>query len=395
MCAMVRVAVLASLGVNETLPIDTRGPERNPLVLYQRYMSQVYRERVPAHIAAINILSLRWMWNFAPLRMGCVHARSRDASTVCAAHATARRDALDIVAVSPNLGLIRLEKYGFSLPPCTSRGQVLPQSSLPLQTSHGEEWVEVIRLDDSAYVRSGEFYRGVGSRTRYTALGKEGGPNGCWFVIQRGSGIFVRVRRSLRVSNRSELVKSLNLTLDGLRKSKSRRERDRRKLDHEQQKIIRLLEDHVSLCPRVRAYGYDTLIFDEIAGRSGYGTQELVSCRDECVQIHLNGSCVPGLRTGWTASLPCACNRSLPILNCALTGVTEVGPWPDTPYHYVPPLHSYHDAIRYATPRLPRKRRVVLPYCEGRSLLRGRQEAAHTAIDNGLHQQKSESRVTS
>ena len=68
---------------------------------------------------------------------------------------------------------------------------------------------------------------GCGGRSQWTTIGSEGGPNGCWFLTQRGSGVFVRVGRVLRVANRSELVERLNIPLVRGRKRILERKRGR------------------------------------------------------------------------------------------------------------------------------------------------------------------------
>lgn len=51
---------------------------------------------------------------------------------------------------------------------------------------------------------------------------------------------------------------------------------------------------------------------------------EIVSCHDSCVALphrQFYGACVPGLplRTGWNGALPCSCNASMLLSNCALS----------------------------------------------------------------------------
>lgn len=326
------------------------------------YLAQVYRQHVPAHASARD---LQWLWNFAPLDVDCVHRREKKAADLCATHAQlllSNSSTTAIVSASPNMGLLRLEKYGFSWPPCTSAGKVRSQPSLFL----ANEWVEVIRIDAAAYIRSGEFYRGAGSRSNWTALGREGGRNGCWFMTQRGSGIFLHVGRALHVANRSELL--VRLQYEKLRSIDGQYMVSDRKGHHHRLGSTYVLhfEDHVPICPYVRAHGYDTVVFGTIAGRTGYGAHELVSCRDECTARHLDGACVPGLRTGWSASLPCSCNASMPILNCALTGTDEVGQWPHSSYHFVQRIAfgKYGQNGGLKIPRTPKMTRRWRQLCQ-------------------------------
>ena len=110
----------------------------------------------------------------------------------------------------------------------------------------------------------------------------------------------------------------------------------------------------------VRSHGFDTLIFEN---REGFGVHELVSCQRTCIEHKLNGSCVPELRTGWGASLPCSCNGSLPVVNCALTGVDQVGPWPAIRHHYAGGFQAPLNVGRWF-PRWPVMPTVRLPMCK-------------------------------
>ena len=306
------------------------------------YLSRVYRQPIPTdHVAMKNASTstMQWLWNFAPLPLKklCVHRRETNVTVLCAEHARLPAKAVGISMMSPNLGLIRLEKFGVALPQCIrGAGSVATLALLPMGTlgarwdapvvRAGEEaFVEVIRIDYAAYVRGKDFYatraQREGRGESVTAMDKEGGPNGCWFLTQRGSGVFVRAGRVLRVADRSELVERLNISL--VHRGKRHRRDDLN--------FINRLEDSMPLCPHVRSHGFDTLIFEN---REGFGVHELVSCQRTCIEHKLNGSCVPELRTGWGASLPCSCNGSLPVVNCALTGVDQVGPWPTIGHHY-------------------------------------------------------------
>ena len=68
--------------------------------------------------------------------------------------------------------------------------------------------------------------------------------------------------RVLRVANRSELVERLNIPLV---RPAGRRQITERK---ERKDFIRLLEDHVPLCPHVRGAGYDTLLLHEARSKT-------------------------------------------------------------------------------------------------------------------------------
>ena len=332
-----------------------------------RYLSHVYRQPISNdHAALINASTstMQWLWNFAPMPRTklCVHRRERNVTALCAAHSRLPAGAVGISMISPNLGLTRLEKFGVALPPCTRAGSVAtpelpiaqPRWDAPVVRAGEEAFVEVIRIDYAAYVRGMDFFatrapRG-GRGESVTAMDKEGGPNGCWFLTQRGSGVFVRAGRVLRVADRSELVERLNISL--VHRGKRHRRDDLN--------FINRLEDSMPLCPHVRSHGFDTLIFDN---REGLGVHELVSCQRTCIEHKLNGSCVPELRTGWGASLPCSCNGSLPVVNCALTGVDQVGPWPAIRHHYAGGFQAPLNVGRWI-PRWPVMPTVRLPMCK-------------------------------
>ena len=338
------------------------------------YLSHVYRQPIPTdHVAMRNASTstMQWLWNFAPLPLKnlCVHRRETNVTVLCAAHARLPAKAVGISMMSPNLGLIRLEKFGVALPQCIrGAGSVATLALLPMGTPGarwdapvvraGEEaFVEVIRIDYAAYVRGNDFFatraqRG-GRGESVTAMDKEGGPNGCWFLTQRGSGVFVRAGRVLRVADRSELVERLNISL--VHRGKRHRRDDL--------KFINRLEDFMPLCPHVRSHGFDTLIFDNHGGFGANGALELVSCQRTCIDHKLNSSCVPELRTGWGASLPCSCNGSLPVVNCALTGVDQVGPWPAIRHHYAGGFQAPLNVGRWI-PRWPAMPTVRLPMCK-------------------------------
>ena len=327
------------------------------------YLSHVYRQPIPIDHAALSTSStssMQWLWNFAPLPRNkiCVHRRENNITALCAAHARLPAGAVGISMISPNLGLTRLEKYGVALPRCTrAAGSVATLPLLPMGTSGdapvvraGEEaFVEVIRINYAVYVRGLDMYRTEAQREAQ----QEGGPNGCWFLTQRGSGVFVRAGRVLRVASRSELVERLNISL--VHRGKRHRRDDLN--------FINKLENSVPLCPHVRSHGFDTLIFDNHDGGFGAnGAHELVSCQTTCIEHKLNDSCVPELRTGWGASLPCACNGSLPVVNCALTGVDKVGPWPAIRHHYAGGFRFWENAGA-RIPSWPVMPTVRLPMC--------------------------------
>lgn len=197
-----------------------------------------------------------------------------------------------------------------------------------------DTWVEVLRLGP-------EF--------------QEGGLYGCWFLAARGSGIYIHTGRSLRASNRSQLADVLQLNLSST---------GRQFLEWNPWR----LEHNTRLCEHARSRGFDSMQLGwEGCGayRSGPRASEacfheIISCHPQCLEIPTpcmalrqhqgtcartfcprccrtcseherrafsewnsshwpQGPCLHNsmLRTGWDASLPCACNDSLRLLNCA------------------------------------------------------------------------------
>ena len=183
----------------------------------------------------------------------------------------------------------------------------------------------------------------------------EGGTFGCWFELSRGSGIAINVGRSLRVNNRSELVKALDINISNtfarpirgglhhwmrFRQNASRSalwpplEYSGVALDDEQGLRRRYfdnnpwrLEARVDLCTHAARLRYDSIqIADEVCSmdheREACGV-ELVSCHAACLALRTRRhrrACPGGtpLRTGWNLTTVCHCNSSAhQMLNCA------------------------------------------------------------------------------
>ena len=84
-----------------------------------------------------------------------------------------------------------------------------------------------------------------------------------------------------------------------------------------------------ALAPHVAPFRAAPLAVREVAQRA-CGV-EIVSCHPSVMQLRTRvyrSTCVPGLplRTGWDYSLPCRCNSSIDLLNCADTPVEPIVP---------------------------------------------------------------------
>lgn len=99
------------------------------------------------------------------------------------------------------------------------------------------------------------------------------------------------------------------------------------------------LEARVDLCQRATALGFgsiqlyhETCSLGNVTSREQACGVEVIICHSSCLALKnrkYRGACIPGLplRTGYDLSLPCRCNRSLSILNCADTpGAKELPP---------------------------------------------------------------------
>lgn len=204
----------------------------------------------------------------------------------------------------------------------------------------------------------------------------EGGWFGCWYELSVGSGIAVNVGKSLRVSNRSELVHVFGLNISDIfarpvrgkthlweayrtRSSQHSRLQNASPLafatsewppplyegislsdEHALRKRYFenspwRLEANVNFCEHARRLGFDSVqIAHELCSvqpkRAACGA-ELVMCHASCLALRTRASrgvCVPGmpLRTGIDLSLECRCNATghsdkskqlRSVLNCA------------------------------------------------------------------------------
>mmetsp|Transcript_27524 Transcript_27524/g.64242 ORF Transcript_27524/g.64242 Transcript_27524/m.64242 type:complete len:295 (+) Transcript_27524:811-1695(+) len=233
-----------------------------------------------------------------------------------------------MVRASMNLGLWWLSSDGYFMPsfdecrPYGAEKQVPGGDSVATFGAVGSEWIEVIRLSMKAFHRGSR--EGAVEQMRH-----EGGPSGCWFLAQRGTGIFLPSKRVLRVSNRSQLAVLLHI--EGYEKFGVKWV----KLSGKAAPVAVQIEDAVPLCPHAQARGFDTLVIGPKPSPMGTIHHEVVDCSAEATRAIVEGPCVGGLRTGWRASLPCQCDDSLSILNCLHTGEKEL-PWPrDAPVKWL------------------------------------------------------------
>lgn len=246
------------------------------------------------------------------------------------------------------------------------RAAALRDLSSPPFAYPDHSWAEVLRLAPSW---SGAHSSG------------EGGAFGCWFELSVGSGIAINIGRSLRVTNRSELVSAFGLNISSIFEQPVRgREHlwhgyrrmalssasaggikdgigdvPRGNVSHwppplyvgialEDEAALRhryfdnapwRLEAKVDFCEHARRQGYDSIqIEHELCSmdptRSACGV-EIVSCHTSCLALRTRADrrvCVPHmpLRTGHDLSLVCHCNATghpqrlshlRSMLNCA------------------------------------------------------------------------------
>lgn len=201
----------------------------------------------------------------------------------------------------------------------------------------------------------------------------EGGAFGCWFAVCRaGSGVGMNVGRSLRAFNRSHLSELLSLNLTELFATPIRG-REHTWVQWRTQRLQRgatlhtevlsdrlyhglslddeaglrrryfdtfpwRLEARVDLCHSATQLGYDTIqIYSEGCSLGNTSTREqacgveIVNCHRSCLALRNRKdrhACIPHLplRTGHDLSLPCKCNNSLDILNCAATPASQPPP---------------------------------------------------------------------
>ena len=339
-----------------------------PESLLADYLAAIYRERLgSADLAAVRLDQFEWLWNFAPLAVECLYVpRSGESSwpsamfnEVCRQDSQVQREA-GASRVSWNRGLKELDEFGFGMPSPMGRCEQgvaaasvqmprLPSRALPGTAGH-ELVLEVIRISTDAYHRGDMSSK----RLNHTKnLVREGGDNGCWYIAKRGTGIFLRTGRTLSVENRSQLAAQLRIDQAALRREPCALHCDDKSVDAKgmpratlnpivANELIsrgvvgtykpRTLEDFIPLCPRARALGFETIIIQNHLPIM----PEVVSCSDLCVAQPLPDACVPGLLTGWRASLPCECDPSLKILNCASTAAPVRFPIPRGSVEYSP-----------------------------------------------------------
>tara|TARA_B110001452_G_C15232565_1_gene426872 strand:- start:307 stop:2625 length:2319 start_codon:yes stop_codon:yes gene_type:complete len=316
--------------------------------LLRRYYRSVYREQLEA--ISDTMLTQRhsqatWIYHVldAPLRLTCAHSFYRSPPSVCA-EAKRAQPGVGIVFCSP-VKARAINWFGFFRPgfsgDCAdglrSReyvpdgGQVValpphqPEDHPPA-FAPDDSWVEVIRVGTKTFSDTAE------KSTRQTANASgsstfgEGGAHGCWFLLARGSGIFLNVGRSIRANNRSHLMSTFGEPLNA-------RELDGYSRNPWLENWHNPRARYCNLCRMARANGYDSIQFlDELCGnRASHASHkrkarhacfvEVVSCHDACMALptkSLYGACVPGLplRTGWDATQPCACDDAQTLLNC-------------------------------------------------------------------------------
>lgn len=135
--------------------------------------------------------------------------------------------------------------------------------------------------------------------------------DGCWFFAAAGSGVFINIGRSLRYRTRQAAAKALGppdpvgAKRDG------------------------------TWCTTARARGYDsvqvqtdlpgsTFMYVKHASRQTRALVELVVCHDDCATKPACDACPPmELRTGVSASRPCACEHGMGFIQCGTLNASD------------------------------------------------------------------------
>ena len=131
-------------------------------------------------------------------------------------------------------------------------------------------------------------------------------PYGCWFYFNtKGSGVFLKVGRSLRARTRKEMTEALGLPcLSSFNRHPGWREED-----------CYIPGDFV-WCALARMRGYDSL---QVAWSHQEGAPELVLCTGRCASAPLNGSCPPRdvvLRDAHGQECACVDGADTHTINC-------------------------------------------------------------------------------
>ena len=340
---------------------------RQPVLPYGSmafYLATVYREQLSAaELATVRLDRFQWLWNFAPLQVDCMHVPKGNGTEwtatlrkrVC--RSAGQPAEAGAIRVAFNKGLRALEQYGIGVPypmgRCFSAREAVEREHLsrrpwPQGVGGTDEHLEVIRVATDAYYR-GRWVSHVFKRHNKTRLlAREGGQNGCWFVAKQGTGVFLRTGRTLYAQGRQDLARVLQINESMILAAAESQpwlgigtDFAQKMLQHGRVGSLEL-EDIVQLCPLVRNRGYRTLVFDILTATY---SPEIVSCSDECTAEYIAGPCVPGLLTGWRASLPCVCDSKLLVSNCAGTNQRTSMDRQSPKFPTMAPSKSLHTAI--------------------------------------------------
>ena len=327
-----------------------------------QYLATIYREQPSASdLSGLNLQRLQWAWNFAPFNVECLYVRNlttskqRHAAELRQKYAVTNNAPVNpasevvcsptaesgAVRIAQTMGLALFDVYGYGIPAplhsgrCSGDGAMQHRSS-DVSAVHGglfdvrDGLVEVLRISVLNFTRATKIKNA-------SALSREGGPNGCWYIPLRGTGIFLEMGRTLQVPNRSLLVRALGISKQMVadaakiapnpRKLRGQFLHDLWSMGIAGSYRVRSIEDYVPFCPYVRARGYDTVVIGSSRG------PEVLSCSDSCTRAYLQGACAPNLRTGLRGTRACACDDRYPIVNCAarpsrLATLSGVPPFP-------------------------------------------------------------------
>lgn len=218
----------------------------------------------------------------------------------CSAQALSLTDGHNVTLLSASQDSLQLLLYN---PRYTHATSASSRSSV--WNVSDDSWVEVTRFASNCFEASNVF---IGDGLLPLRNGaSERKINGCWFFVGTGTGVFVNVRRVLRLPSRATMDKIVASWLHQGRPSSDQ-----------------------EWCSFALAKGYDSIVVatesDKLghfkyirhdSNHTGRGNAELIICYGGCAAQHVRSACPPvELRTGVDASRPCACDARHAILNC-------------------------------------------------------------------------------
>ena len=187
------------------------------------------------------------------------------------------------------------------IPPTASRQ--------PLWNHSDGSWVEVTRWASKCALHPSVMRCDGRQPATMSRGGQKTGPwtYGCWFfLVGRGTGVYVNVGRSMRFQSRAHLSRHFGL----------------------QDRFSNYYQPDFEWCKHALKLGYDSILVgsensstwrpqSRLGELPEHSQAELVICSGQCNERRACDACPPvEMRTGIAAQLPCACDPRTPILNC-------------------------------------------------------------------------------